>query len=142
LFWILEKADRRFQKIRKTITIRTVWETRWGVETTLKETEYQIDAQHTLQQAVRKEYPLPGACMTVRLVRRGFNLWDQSEEKKISFQRNLYFEIEHGDIVVIALPSPDDELPPSGPAAHTLDPAKRCPSVTLREMRACLSRIC
>ena len=79
LYSILDKADRMFQNISKTITIRTVYQTRFGVETTVRETTHQIDAEHTVQQAVRDEYPLPGVCKTARLVGRGFSLWDQSE---------------------------------------------------------------
>jgi hypothetical protein len=145
LFSILDKAELRFRNIKKTITIRTVYQRRSGAESPLKETRHAIDAQHTLQQAVRDEYPLPGVCKTVRLVkhrtRREFSLWDQSEETKILFRdKNLYFEIGDGDTVVIALTAPEDELPPSGPAAGAEDlvPARRCPSVTLQEMRACL----
>jgi hypothetical protein len=53
LYSILEKAQLRFLIIEKKITIRTVYETRRGVQTTIKERPHQIDARHTLQQAVR-----------------------------------------------------------------------------------------
>ena len=143
LYSILDKAELRFHNIKKTITIRTVYQTRWGAETPIKQTTHEIDARHTVQQAVLQEYPLPGICMNVRTRRVGFSLWDQSEERKISFRdRNLYYDVKSGDTVVIALTAPEDELPPSGPAAgaESLAPARRCPSVTLREMRACLVR--
>ena len=148
LFSILRKAELRFHNIQKRITIQTVYETRLGAESQIKQTTHYIDAQHTVQQAVLQEYPLPGICKTVRMT-GGVELWnrDFGEDIKRSFRdRNLYFEVEGGDTVVIALTAPEDELPPSGPAAGAEDlvPARRCPSVTLREMRACLgeSRIC
>jgi hypothetical protein len=141
LFSILDKAEVKFHNIEKTITIQTVYETRLGAETPIKQTTHYIDARHTVQQAVLGEYPLPGICKTVR-IRGGFDLWDcDHEDIKRSFgDRNLYFEINQGSTVVIALLDPRDELPPSGPAAgaESLAPARRCPSVTLQEMRACL----
>jgi len=119
LFWILAEADRNFHNISKTITIRTVYSTRTGVRTTIKERTYTIDAQHTLQQAVRREYPLPGVCMTVERVRDRVRLWDRSDRTMMFFNTNQYFNVTNGDIVEIVLPLPKDELPPSGPATHT-----------------------
>ena len=103
--------------------------------------KHYIDAQHTVQQSVLEEYPLPVVCKTVRLLGKRWSFWDQSEEIQTMFRdRNLYFEVEHGDTLVITLTAPEDEGPPSGPATGPEDlvPARRCPSVTLREMRACL----
>jgi hypothetical protein len=144
LYSILNKAELRFRIIKKTVTIRTVYETRWGAQTTIKEATHYIDAQHTVQQAVLQEYPLPGVCKTVCISGPRFRyLWDRSEREKIFFRdTNLYFDFENGDTFVIALTAPEDELPPSGPAAaaDSLVPATRCPGVTLRGMRACLAR--
>ena len=103
------------------------------MQSTIKERTHQIDARHTLHQAVRQEYPLSCICKKVRLIGRGFELWEQSdEETKISFRdRNLYFQIDRGDTVEIVLPSPNEELPPGGPRVHSLDPVKRCASETV-----------
>ena len=74
---VIREAQRRFRNINKTIQVRLV-ESTGGVRNAHAPTTHTINAEHTVQQAVRATYPaFPGACRQVVLRRAGnLHLWD------------------------------------------------------------------
>jgi hypothetical protein len=98
-------AQRRFQNIDKEIRIKIV---EW---TDHSRTDYafsvhKINAEHTVQAAVRQEYAaFPAACRRVVLRRGrglyGVNLWDLSAHGDAFFSRDKYDFINAGHVAEI-----------------------------------------
>jgi len=99
---VMRAAQRRFQNIDKTIRVRIV-ELTGDVETENQPTTHTINAEHTVQQAVRATYPaFPGACRHVVLKRAGgLHLWDRTPHGCAFFSRDRYDTIRDGDEVDI-----------------------------------------
>ena len=106
----------------KTVDVRVVYldddpDDRMGTERVDGErTTYTINAEHTLQQAVREMYPaFPGRCTWVTL-RRGYDrvhLWDRSQGASALDDQNFYSTLRSGDEVEIYV----DWRRPLGPKA-------------------------
>ena len=86
------------QKIEWTLGMPVVY----GVQT-----PYVINAQNTVQDRVREEYrPFPRVCQRVVLRRNGTwqaQLWGASKDMQEYWLRDLYGQIQNGDVVEIEL---------------------------------------
>jgi hypothetical protein len=98
---VMRAAQRRFQNIDKTIRVRLV-ELTGDVETENPPTTHTINAEHTVQQAVRATYAaFPGACQRVVLRRGVLRIWDRTPHGDDFFSRDIYDTIWDGDEVDI-----------------------------------------
>jgi hypothetical protein len=115
---VLRTAQRRFQNIDKEIRIKIV---EWTdhVRTDHAFLVHTINAEHTVQAAVRQEYAaFPAACRRVVLRRGGgpygAKLWDLSAHGDAFFSRDQYEFINAGDVVEIEV----SRMRPDGPVAQ------------------------
>ena len=112
---VLRTAQRMFGNIDKQITVRVVYISE-GVRTYHTPTTYMINADRTVQRAVKQQYAaFPGACQRV-VYRHGFvqlDLWDRTPHKCAFFSRDKYDMVEAGGEIDIVV----EHVCPDGPKA-------------------------
>ena len=113
---VLRTAQRMFGNIDKQITVRVVYISE-GVRTNLTPTTYMINADRTVQRAVKEQYAaFPGACQRV-VYRHGllqFELWNRTSAL---FSRDTYDMVEAGGEIDIVV----EHVCPAGPKAAPAD---------------------
>ena len=113
---VLRTAQRMFGNIDKQITVRVVYISE-GVRTNLTPTTYMINADRTVQRAVKEQYAaFPGACQRVvyRHGPRQFELWNRTSAL---FSRDTYDMVEAGGEIDIVV----EHVCPAGPKAAPAD---------------------